>query len=110
MRTTQQKDDLTLTTSIWQHHHILDLDDFTRDEIKLVFHTTEAMKEVLSRPIKKVPTLRGKTIVTLFYEPYALLPRWLPAHRLLIGHHEPPPGKSPPPHLPDQGEGPEPQL
>lgn len=69
MRTTQQKDGLTLTTSIWQHHHILDLDDFTRDEIELVFHTTEAMKEVLSRPIKKVPTLRGKTIVTLFYEP-----------------------------------------
>ena len=58
-----------ITTALWQHHHILDLDDFTREEIELVFHITDAMKEILSRPIKKVPTLRGKTIVTLFYEP-----------------------------------------
>ena len=77
MRTTQQKDkptlltksEATLTTSAWQHHHILDLDDFTPEEIERVFHTADAMKEVLSRPIKKVPTLRGKTIITLFYEP-----------------------------------------
>jgi len=76
MKTTQQKDDPSLlikprtplTTSLWQHHHILDLDDFTPEEIELVFHITDAMKEVLSRPIKKVPTLRGKTIITLFYE------------------------------------------
>ncbi|GAH64316.1 unnamed protein product, partial [marine sediment metagenome] len=57
------------TTSIWQHHHILDIDDFTLEEIELVFHTTQAMKEVLSRPIKRVPALRGKTLITLFYEP-----------------------------------------
>jgi len=77
MKTTQQKEDPTLqikprvppTTSIWQHHHILDLDDFTQEEIELVFHTTQAMKEVLSRPIKRVPALRGKTLITLFYEP-----------------------------------------
>jgi aspartate carbamoyltransferase catalytic subunit len=55
--------------AVWRHHHILDLDDFTREEIELVFQTTKAMKEVLSRPIKRVPTLRGKTIVNLFYEP-----------------------------------------
>ncbi|MEE8194144.1 MAG: aspartate carbamoyltransferase catalytic subunit [Dehalococcoidales bacterium] len=54
---------------VWQHRHILDLDDFTTAEIELVLETTDAMKEILSRPIKKVPTLRGKTIVTLFYEP-----------------------------------------
>ena len=54
--------------SVWQHRHVLDLDDFTPEEIELVFHITEAMKEVLSRPIRKVPTLRGKTIITLFYE------------------------------------------
>jgi len=77
MRTTQQKDDPTLlikpgaplTTSVWQHDHILDLDDFTPEEIELVLQTAGAMKEILSRPIKKVPTLRGKTIITLFYEP-----------------------------------------
>jgi aspartate carbamoyltransferase catalytic subunit len=58
----------TVTASAWQHHHILDLDDFSADEIELVLHITDAMKEVLSRPIKKVPALRGKTILTLFYE------------------------------------------
>jgi len=75
MRTTRQKDNHTLkktpapsTTSIWQHRDILDLDDFTPGEIELVFHTTDAMREVLSRPIKKVPTLRGKTIAIVFYE------------------------------------------
>jgi aspartate carbamoyltransferase catalytic subunit len=74
MSTTRQKNNsavLTkpLTTSIWQHRHILDVDDFTLEEMELVFHITDAMKEVLSRPIKKVPTLRGKTVLTLFYEP-----------------------------------------
>jgi len=53
---------------IWKHKHILDLDDFTPAEIDLVMQTTDAMHEILSRPIKKVPTLRGKTVVTLFYE------------------------------------------
>jgi aspartate carbamoyltransferase catalytic subunit len=57
-----------VTASAWRHHHILDLDDFTADEIELILHITDAMKEVLSRPIKKVPALRGKTVLTLFYE------------------------------------------
>lgn len=48
--------------------HVLDLDDFTREEIELVLNTADAMKEVLRREIKKVPTLRGKTVVNLFYE------------------------------------------
>ena len=76
MRTTQRdnpalqiKPKVPETTTIWRHHHILDIDDFTSEEIKLVFHTTKAMKEVLSRPIKRVPALRGKTLITLFYEP-----------------------------------------
>ena len=49
--------------------HVLDLDDFSLEELDLVFTTTDAMREVLGREIKKVPTLRGKVIVTLFYEP-----------------------------------------
>jgi aspartate carbamoyltransferase catalytic subunit len=57
-----------VTAAAWRHHDVLDLDDFTSDEIELVFHIADAMKEVLSRPIKKVPPLRGKTVVTLFYE------------------------------------------
>ena len=48
--------------------HVLDLDDFSRSEVELVFEVTEAMKEVLGREIKKVPALRGKTLVNLFYE------------------------------------------
>jgi len=70
MRTTQQiKPVAPKPAAIWQHRHILDVDDFTREEIELVFQTTQAMKEVLSRPIKRVPALRGKTLITLFYEP-----------------------------------------
>ena len=49
--------------------HVLDLDDFSREEIQAVLEDTTAMKEVLNRDIRKVPTLRGKSIVTLFMEP-----------------------------------------
>ena len=56
------------STAVWQHRHILDLDDFTKEEIALVLETADAMTEVLTREVKKVPTLRGKTVVTLFYE------------------------------------------
>ncbi|MBI2723458.1 MAG: aspartate carbamoyltransferase catalytic subunit [Chloroflexi bacterium] len=52
----------------WQRRHLLDLDDFSPDELQLVMTTTDAMKEVLSREIPRVPALRGTTIVTLFYE------------------------------------------
>jgi aspartate carbamoyltransferase catalytic subunit len=48
--------------------NVLDLDDFSVQEIDAVLETAAAMKDVLHRPIKKVPTLRGKTLVTLFYE------------------------------------------
>lgn len=53
----------------WRHKHILDLDNFSRNDIELVFNNTRVMKEILGREIKKVPTLRGKTMVNLFYEP-----------------------------------------
>ena len=48
---------------------LLSIDDLTRDEIYRVLETAEAMREIGERPIKKVPTLRGKTVVNLFYEP-----------------------------------------
>ena len=48
--------------------HILDLDDFSREEIEVVLQNTDVMREVLQRDIKKVPTLRGKTVITVFYE------------------------------------------
>jgi len=48
---------------------LLGISDLSRDEIYLILDTTEAMREIGQRPIKKVPTLRGKTVVNLFYEP-----------------------------------------
>jgi len=48
---------------------LLSINDLTRDDIYLILDTAEAMREVGERPIKKVPTLRGRTIVNLFYEP-----------------------------------------
>lgn len=69
MTTQQIKTVAPKPAPVWRHHHILDVDDFSREEIELVFNTATAMKEVLSRPIKRVPALRGKTLITLFYEP-----------------------------------------
>lgn len=70
MRATKQREvEPSLEVGIRRRRHVLDLDDFTSEEIELVLETADAMKEVLSRDIKKVPTLRGKTLVTLFYEP-----------------------------------------
>ena len=54
--------------SAWRRRHLLDIDDFTVDELELVMGTTDTMKEVLSREVPRVPALRGTTIVTLFYE------------------------------------------
>jgi aspartate carbamoyltransferase catalytic subunit len=48
---------------------LLSIDDLSRDEIYTVLDTADAMREIGERPIKKVPTLRGKTVVNLFYEP-----------------------------------------
>ena len=53
----------------WKHKHVLDLDDFKREEIDLVFEITDGMVEILARDVKKVPTLRGKTIALMFFEP-----------------------------------------
>ena len=51
-----------------QRRHVLDLDDFSTSEIETVLESAKGMAEVLGRDIKKVPTLRGRVIVTLFYE------------------------------------------
>ncbi|HBV96508.1 MAG: aspartate carbamoyltransferase [Peptococcaceae bacterium BICA1-7] len=48
---------------------LLGLEGAGADEINLVLDTAASMKEVLGRKIKKVPALRGKTVVNLFYEP-----------------------------------------
>ena len=53
----------------WKHKHLLGLENLSRQDIELVLQTAQSFKEVSSRDIKKVPALRGKTVVTLFFEP-----------------------------------------
>ena len=48
---------------------VLGLEDFSKEEIRLVLETAKEMKNIIHRDIKKVPALRGKSIVNLFYEP-----------------------------------------
>jgi aspartate carbamoyltransferase catalytic subunit len=48
--------------------HLLGLNGVPREDIELILDTAITFREVLDRPIKKVPTLQGKTIVNLFYE------------------------------------------
>jgi aspartate carbamoyltransferase catalytic subunit len=51
-----------------RHKDLLGIADLTPDEIVLILDTAEAMREIGDRPIKKVPALRGKTVVNLFFE------------------------------------------
>jgi len=48
---------------------ILDIESLSVERIKNILDTAESLKEISTRPIKKVPTLRGKTIIHFFYEP-----------------------------------------
>ena len=52
----------------WRHRHLLDVDGLSGADIDLVMRTTDAMREVLARPIAKVPALRGRQVTILFYE------------------------------------------
>ena len=53
----------------WNRKHLLDIESLTADEIVTVLDTARAFKAVGERAIKKVPALRGKTVVNLFIEP-----------------------------------------
>lgn len=48
---------------------ILDMSSLSVQEIQLILDTAQSMREISERPIKKVPTLRGKTVILFFYEP-----------------------------------------
>jgi len=52
----------------WRHRHLLDVDELSAADLDLVMRTTDAMREVLARPIAKVPALRGQNVTILFYE------------------------------------------
>ena len=49
-------------------NHLLGIKQLTEDDIQLIFQTADSFKEIINRPIKKVPTLRDITIANLFFE------------------------------------------
>lgn len=58
----------TLTQQQLSTPHLLGIRDLTAEDIQLIFHTADSFKEVINRPIKKVPSLRDITIANLFFE------------------------------------------
>jgi aspartate carbamoyltransferase catalytic subunit len=54
--------------SVYPHRHLLGIEPLQPSDIEAILDTAQALREVLDRPIKKVPALRGKTVVNLFYE------------------------------------------
>ncbi len=66
--------------------HLLGIQDLTKQDIDLILETSRSFREISSRPMKKVPTLRGKTIINLFFESstrtrssFELAAKWLSA-------------------------------
>jgi len=54
---------------VWTRKDLLGLEYLSKEEIGLILDNAKSFKEILARPLRKVPTLRGKTVVNLFYEP-----------------------------------------
>lgn len=52
----------------WTRHDLIGLEDLSREEIEMILETAKSFKEVSTREVKKVPALRGKTVVILFFE------------------------------------------
>jgi len=59
----------TKTAYAWTHRHLLGLEDLAADDLRFIFETARGFEEVSTRSIKKVPALRGKVVVNLFFEP-----------------------------------------
>jgi aspartate carbamoyltransferase catalytic subunit len=55
-------------SSAFQHHHLIGIEQLNADDVVQILDASEAFFEVSTRPVRKVPTLRGKTIINLFYE------------------------------------------
>ncbi len=53
----------------FQHRHLLEMGQFSVEDIHYILSLAHSFKEIANRPIKKVPTLRGKTIINFFFEP-----------------------------------------
>jgi len=54
--------------ALWKRRHAINSASFTAQEVRIVLQTARSFGHILSRPIKKVPTLRGKVVVNMFYE------------------------------------------
>ena len=70
----------------WTRKHLLTMRELDASEIVLLIDTAASLQEIATREIKKVPALRGKTIVNLFYEPstrtrtsFEIAGKWLSA-------------------------------
>ncbi len=59
----------TASLTALRHRHLLGLADYSAGEIRLILDTARRFREVLERPIRQVPTLRGVTVANLFFEP-----------------------------------------
>ncbi|MFL2450586.1 MAG: hypothetical protein ACJ0IB_00795 [Verrucomicrobiales bacterium] len=67
------------------HKDLLQIEDLSKEEIESILAAAQPFKELFKRSVKKVPTLQGKTVLSLFYEPSTQGP----VHRLrlrLIGY------------------------
>ena len=69
MNTASQEVDQKQAVTALRRKDLLGIAELSPEEMELILDTAEAMKEVGTRPIKKVPALRGKTVINLFFEP-----------------------------------------
>ncbi len=53
----------------WNRKHLISVDELTKQDVRDIFTSALSMKDILGRRIKKVPTLKGRTVCLLFYEP-----------------------------------------
>lgn len=53
----------------WHHRHLLDLESLSAEELRFLLLTARGFEDVSTRSVKKVPALRGKVVVNLFFEP-----------------------------------------
>src|SRR6266545_4368821 len=77
----------------WKRKDLLSMQDLEAAEVTDVLDTAESMKEIATREIKKVPTLRGKTVVNLFYEAstrtrtsFEIAGKWLSPDVVVVRH------------------------
>ncbi|MEX0821913.1 MAG: aspartate carbamoyltransferase catalytic subunit [Rhodothermales bacterium] len=68
MQVTEEEQAESASLSALEHRHLLGLQTYSADEIQLILETARQFRTVLDRPIRRVPTLRGVTVVNLFFE------------------------------------------